>query len=130
MKKTLAIAAAALMLTACGGSSEEPAEPSTTTVTETAPAPEPSTTTVTETAKPEPVEGPEPVETEAFGGNDDIADAAMEATWSEMTPQEQDDICWGWEFDKDLMYGFFVDGAGDAFNEEDVYAFFDAKCGA
>lgn len=125
---TLAIAAA-LSLTACAGSTEASPEPAvTTTVTATA-SPEPAVTesvtrTITVTESPEPAATSE----EEVVGDSDLAGAALDLTWNEMTYTEQESLCYGWNLLPTTSLDVFMENSEGFISREQAKTFFDTKC--
>lgn len=100
-----AAVAAAFILTGCSGS-DEPAP--TVTVTAT-PSASPSTSDLT-----------------------NLGLEALEQVWNSMSEQKQVAICVSVRLAPDSFYEGFVKGAGEYANvltREEVFAFFDTKCG-
>lgn len=76
---------------------------------------------------PEPTQ-PEPVKT-TQPSDEEIADLALEITWSSLTAEDQESLCLGMALDPNLMIDAFLEGAGDGFaSRSQVEKFFDGKC--
>lgn len=122
--KKMIVALAAIMLalalTACGGGEVDEADDY-----EPAPAPVYETTREAEPIEEEIIEE-EPSEEEI--SDEEITDLALELSWSEMSPSDQEDLCFGWDLDSTMMLNAFMDGAGEDFNRTQVRNFFDRKC--
>lgn len=65
--------------------------------------------------------------------DDEISDAdlnrlALELTWDSQSALDQEDFCWGWNYDQAMMVDAFLEGAGDSYSRSEVKSFFNGKC--
>ncbi len=71
-------------------------------------------------------------EVEALVSDDEIADLAMELTWSAMSTADQEAVCQGWLFDESAMIDAFMgsadQGGETTITREQVRSFFDNEC--
>lgn len=138
--KSITLASAAVMaaftLAACGGGSEtsSPAPTVTETVSdyttpEEEPAPDPVTVTETETEDIEDYFAED--EDDVYEDDvidEDIAAAALEYTWDDMTSSEQDDVCASWTFMRKEALDTFMEASDGLADRKQVGDFFDGKC--
>ncbi|WP_256840680.1 hypothetical protein [Ornithinimicrobium cryptoxanthini] len=133
--KLLALLLTALALAACS-SPEAKEAPATVTVAAPAPAaetvtvepPAPATETVTVEA-PAPAPAPAKAEPTEDSVVDDAAinEVALQISWDGMSATEQEQICVGWEMDKEIMIDAFL-GSDPFMPRSAVKGFFDRKC--
>lgn len=138
--KSITLASAAVMaaftLAACGGGSEtsSPAPTVTETVSdyttpEEEPAPDPVTVTETETEDIEDYFAED--EDDVYEDDvidEDIAAAALEYTWDDMTSSEQDDVCASWTLMRKEALDTFMEASDGLADRKQVGDFFDGKC--
>lgn len=114
MKKLMMIGVLAAMLAGCGGAA---AEPSTVSETVT------KTETQTHTAEPSPA----PSATEPMPASG--AEAILDAAWDVQSQEDQELMCWGWDFDKEFMLdSFFENPESELVTREQAHSFFESKC--
>lgn len=131
IKTVLAIGAAALLLASCGRP-DQPAEteaPSVSAEVEVAPESEPDNTEALADAHGSYHSGGYQSEPE----DDEISDAeinrlALEIIWDSQSALDQEDLCWGWNYDQAMMVDAFLEGAGDSYSRSEVKSFFNGKC--
>ena len=140
--KSITLASAAVMaaftLAACGGGSEtsSPAPTVTETVSdyttpEEEPAPDPVTVTETETETEDIEDYFAEDEDDVYEDDvidEDIAAAALEYTWDDMTSSEQDDVCASWTLMRKEALDTFMEASDGLADRKQVGDFFDGKC--
>ena len=114
MKKLMMISVLSAVLAGCSGVAAEPS-----TVSETV------TKTETQTRTAEPSPAPSTTEPSPASG----AMAILDEAWDAQTQEDRDLMCWGWEFDQEIMLdSFFVNPESDLVTRDQARAFFDGKC--